>query len=206
MLSDRIYRSEIDRERNQEINVLSTLAEYLVGEFDNRAQAIESPIWFVHLRLWQRRVKLFTEDSFTIFAEQSNVLKLDQPYRQRLLRLQETAGAITVQYYQFKDPSLVRGAGQHPELLEGLSESEIERLPGCVLQVSESAGRFIAAAPPETCCKFSLQGTVIQVSLGFEAMRDRFLSYDKGINPETQQAIWGALMGAYEFEKLRSYE
>ncbi|MCU0550302.1 MAG: chromophore lyase CpcT/CpeT [Leptolyngbya sp. Prado105] len=183
--------------------LLSTLAGYLIGEFDNLAQALESPIWFVHLRLWQRRVELFTQDSFAIFAEQSNVLKLDQPYRQRLLRLQQKSGAITVQYYQFRDPSLVRGAGQHPELLDRVTESDIERLPGCVLPVSEAAGRFIAAPAPDSCCRFSLQGTEIQVSLGFEATSERFLSYDKGIDIETQRPIWGALMGAYEFEKIR---
>lgn len=185
--------------------MLPTLAEYMAGEFDNRAQSLESPAWFVHLRLWQRPVNLFTEDSFTIFAEQSNVMKLDQPYRQRLMRLQEKGDRLTVQYYQFKDPSSVQGAGQKPELLDHLTESEIELLPGCILQVTSSAGKFIASPPPDTCCKFSLQGTVIQVSLGFEAMSDRFLSYDKGINTETQQPIWGALMGAYDFVKTRSY-
>lgn len=185
--------------------MLSTLAEYMAGEFDNRAQSLESPAWFVHLRLWQRPVKLFTEDSFTIFAEQSNVLKLDQPYRQRLIRLQEKGDALTAQYYQFKNPSLVQGAGQQPELLNNLNESEIELLPGCILQVTSSTEKFSASPSPDACCKFSLQGTVIQVSLGFEAMRDRFLSYDKGINPETQQPIWGALMGAYDFVKTRSY-
>lgn len=187
------------------MTVLSTLAEYMIGEFENRAQSLERPIWFVYLRLWQRPVKLFAEDSFTIFAEQANALKLDQPYRQRLMRLQERDGGMMVQYYQFKTPSQVQGAGQNPELLEGLAESDIELLPGCVLQVSGSRDRLIASPLPECCCKFSLQGTVIQVSLGFEAMPDRFLSYDKGIDPETQQPIWGALMGAYEFEKMRSF-
>jgi hypothetical protein len=181
--------------------VLATLADYMIGEFENRAQSLESPAWFVYLRLWQRRVELF-EDSLTIFAEQANVLKLDQPYRQRLMRLQENNGAITVQYYQFNDPSSVRGAGAKPEMLKGLSESDIELLPGCVLQVSQLGDRYVASPPPDTCCKFSLQGTVIQVSLGFEAMQEKFLSDDKGIDVETQKAIWGAMMGTYEFERI----
>ncbi len=187
--------------------MLETLAEYMAGEFDNQAQAKESPAWFVHLRLWQRPVKLL--EDLAIFAEQSNVLKLEQPYRQRLLRLQESEGELKVQYYQFKDPNQVKGAGQQPELLDRLTEQEIELLPGCTLQVTTKSMaqglHFIASPPPDTRCAFSLQGSTIQVSLGFEAMPNRFLSYDKGIDPETQQPIWGALMGAYEFQKMRSY-
>ncbi|GAP96544.1 chromophore lyase CpcT/CpeT [Leptolyngbya sp. NIES-2104] len=182
----------------------SILAQYMAGEFDNQVQARESPTWFVHLRLWQRPVQLF--EDLTIFAEQSNVLKLDQPYRQRLLQLQETENGLKVQYYQFKDPSLVKGAGQRPELLDRLSDQAIELLPGCTLEVTVKSlaqgFHFIASPPPNSRCAFSLQGSTIQVSLGFEAMPDRFLSYDKGIDPETQQPIWGALMGAYEFQKI----
>ncbi|HTL89976.1 MAG TPA: chromophore lyase CpcT/CpeT [Leptolyngbya sp.] len=189
--------------------MLSTLAQYMAGEFDNRAQASESPAWFVHLRLWQRSVNLFTEDSFTLFAEQSNILKLDNPYRQRLLRLQEIDGNLAVQYYQFKDPNQVKGAGQRPELLDRITQDAIELLPGCTLQVTASehaqGWHFIAAPPPDARCVFSLQGSTIQVALGFEAMQNRFLSDDRGIDPETQQPIWGALMGAYEFEKVRSF-
>lgn len=183
---------------------VSVLAEYMAGEFDNQVQARENPTWFVHLRLWQRPVQLF--EDLTIFAEQSNVLKLDQPYRQRLIRLQETENGLKVQYYQFKDPSRVKGAGQQPELLDRLSDQDIELLPGCTLDITVKSiaqgFHFVALPPPDTQCVFSLRGSTIQVSLGFEATPERFFSYDKGIDPQTQQPIWGALMGAYEFQKI----
>lgn len=187
------------------MSFLSTLAQYIAGEFDNRDQAIDNPAWFVHLRLWQRPVNLFTDDSFTLFAEQANVLKLDQPYRQRLLRLSLIDDTIAVQYYGFKDPLRVKGAGQTPDLFNGISEADIERLPGCILQVIARNDRFIATPPPQARCCFSAQGTTIQVSLGFEASVDRFLSYDKGLDPETEKPIWGALMGAYEFTKRQQF-
>lgn len=186
------------------MTLASVLADYMVGEFDNQSQAREAPTWFVHLRLWQRSINLFAEP--TIFAEQSNVLKLDQPYRQRLMRLQETESSLQVQYYQFKDPSVVKGAGQRPELLDRVTHEDLELLPGCTLNVavnSTAQGYHFTALPrPDTRCVFSLQGSTIQVSLGFEAMPDRFLSYDKGIDLDTQRPIWGALMGAYEFQKI----
>lgn len=190
-------------------DLLLTLADWMAGEFDNREQAIAEPIWFVHLRFWQRRVPLFAEDSVTLFAEQANVLKPDQPYRQRLLRLQATSNhnhPIQVQYYAFKDPVSVQGAGQDSAKLQNLPLAEIERLPGCILEVTQTTAadgrpKFLAVPPPDAKCYFTYQDKIRQVSLGFEASPDEFLSYDKGIEPETGKALWGALMGAYRFQK-----
>jgi CpeT/CpcT family (DUF1001) len=185
------------------MTLLKRLAEYVAGEFDNREQAIGDPVWFVHLRMWQRPVQVFEDDSITIFAEQSNVLQLDQPYRQRLMRLQSIEGALRVQYYAFQDPGSVKGGGQFPERLESLSERQVELLPGCVLKVEYDQGRdrFVAIAPPDSRCCFSYQNKTVQVSIGFEVEHDRFYSFDKGIDPETGQAIWGAMMGPYVYRK-----
>lgn len=68
---------------------LTALASYLTGEFSNQSQAQEQPAWFVNLRLWIRPLPIFTDDSITLFAEQANILQLDQPYRPRILRLRE---------------------------------------------------------------------------------------------------------------------
>ncbi|MGV0024388.1 CpcT/CpeT family chromophore lyase [Phormidesmis priestleyi] len=188
-------------------SLLTTLAAHLTGEFDNREQAIADPVWYVHLRLWHCQVALFAEDSVTVFAEQANALKLDQPYRQRLLRIQETNEVqfpLRVQYYSFKDYGAVKGAGQKPALLQQITEADIELLPDCVLQVahqpSEGSDRF-RATPPVDACYFSYEGETRQVSLGFEVSPGKFLSYDKGIDPNTGAALWGAIMGAYEFTK-----
>lgn len=191
------------------MTLVSTLAQYLAGEFDNRDQAIETPVWFVHLRLWHRPVNLFGEDSRTIFAEQANVLKLDQPYRQRLLRLQQQQDGLSIQYYKFHDANRVKGAGQNPALLESLTESDVELLPGCFLEVTaqddQTGKRFIATSLPGSRCRFTLEGTPIQVALGFESTIDQFWSYDKGVDPETEQPIWGAIMGAYKFRKRHPF-
>lgn len=191
---------------------LIALAEYMAGEFDNREQATAEPAWYVHLRLWQRRVPLFTEDSITLFAEQANILKLNQPYRPRLMRLQESqdAAPIQVQYYIPKDLDAVRGAGANPDLLQTFTPDRFELLPGCFLlvshQQSDNSYHFTAAPPPGEKCCFNYNGNTIQVSLGFEATQSEFLSYDKGIDSTTGNALWGAILGAYRFRKMMNYE
>ena len=193
--------------------LVNTLAHCLWGEFDNREQAIADPVWFVHLKAWHRPVNLFTQDSLTVFAEQANVLQLDQAYRQRLLRIQSSEDdpqfPLKVQYYRFKEPSAFRGAGQHPELLENITEDCVEVLPGCILQVMHiqvlQGSHFKALPPADVCCYFPYQDGIRQVSLGFEATSEKFFSYDKGIDIDTGKALWGAILGAYEYTKRKSY-
>lgn len=189
---------------------LLTLADYLTGVFENREQAANEPVWYVHLRLWQRPARLFAEDSVTIFAEQASVINLEKPYRQRLLRLMRSPAnpeALQVQYYGFKDPSVFKGAGQAPEKLDSLTADQVDLLPECILEISQKSlpngSRFVAIPPPGACCRFQYEGKIGQVALGFEVSADEYLTYDKGIDPETGSALWGAIMGPYRYKKTQ---
>lgn len=192
---------------------LITLGQYLTGEFDNREQALAEPIWFVHLRLWQRPVDLFTDDSITLFAEQANIVNLDRPYRQRILRLMpnpDSETALYVQYYMPKNPSALIGAGRNPDILKTLTPDQLELLPGCILSVSQqtvapNSYKFTASPLPDTRCTFTYQGNTVQVTLGFEVTEVQLYTYDKGIDPETGKATWGAITGPYRYTKREQY-
>jgi hypothetical protein len=193
--------------------LLITLSKYIAGEFDNREQALAEPAWYVHLRLWQRPVNLFAEDSITLFAEQANIVNLDRPYRQRIMRLmadKNSDASLQVQYYMPKNPSALSGAGNNPDLLKALTIEQIDLLPGCILTVTQQElapnnFKFIATQPTETRCSFNYGGNNIQVSLGFEATAVEFSSYDKGIDSETGKATWGAILGPYRYTKREQY-
>ncbi|MGF1938535.1 MAG: chromophore lyase CpcT/CpeT [Nostoc sp. ChiQUE02] len=192
---------------------LIALGEYLAGEFDNREQAIAEPVWYVHLCLWQRPVNLFTEDSITLFAEQASVINLAQPYRQRIMRLRHGSNSdtsIEVQYYMPQDPGALKGAGHNPALLNTLTPDQLDLLPGCILTVTQETlaperYKFTATPLPDTRCSFTYLGNSINVSLGFEATALEFHSYDKGIDPATGKATWGAIMGPYRYTKQNQY-
>lgn len=190
---------------------LSILAQYLAGEFENKEQAMSEPAWYVNLLMWQRPVSLFEEDSVTLFAEQANILNIEQPYRQRILRITPTSDdAFKVQYYMFKDPNAWRGAGRNHELLNTITTENLYILPGCVLSgnietTTQDRYKFIAKPIPDNRCTFDYAGNTVEVSLGFEATQKEFLSYDKGIDPETRKATWGAILGPYRYTKLQQY-
>lgn len=193
---------------------LIALASYLAGEFDNREQAFAEPAWYVHLRLWMRPVQLFTEDSITLFAEQANIVNLNKPYRPRILRIQRSDSSmdesLRVYYYMLKDPDQVRGAGCQPGLLNTLTSDQMELLPNCTLAVqvqklSPDAYHFSTLPVTDDSCRFTFQGATYQVFLGFKAQQQEFLSYDKGIDPNTGKATWGALLGPYRFTKRQDF-
>ncbi|HEY9654069.1 MAG TPA: chromophore lyase CpcT/CpeT [Crinalium sp.] len=188
---------------------LITLARSMAGEFDNREQAIGDPAWYVHLRMWQRPVPLFSEDSLTLFAEQANVLYPEQAYRQRLIRLRQVddvEAPLQAHYYAFKNPTAAIGAGLNPQFLNAITLEQLDYLPGCILKITQQdAESFIAQPLPGSQCLFSYQGKQSQVQLGFAVRAHTFESYDKGIDVETQNATWGAVLGPYRYTKRRDF-
>lgn len=194
------------------VSSLSIINEYLAGEFENKLQAIADPAWYVNLRMWHRPLNLFPGDNITLFAEQANILKINQPYRQRLLQVtpSKADGLYKVQYYMFKNPALWRGAGSDYTILEALTPEKLDVLPGCVLTMKvetlpSNEYKLIAKPIPDTRCTFDYAGNTVEVSLGFEATRTEFFSYDKGIDPTTRKATWGAILGPYRYTKLQQF-
>jgi hypothetical protein len=194
------------------MNKLETLAQYLAGEFENREQALLQPAWYVNLRLWLRPVNIFTDQSISLFAEQANIVNINQPYRPRLLRLKysETEPeTLEVEHYKFKDINYVKGAGNNREILAKITPEQIEFLPNCTLKVeTEIRGngyQFKALPTTEKPCTFSYENKEYQVKLGFEVNEKELLTFDKGIDKDTGKAIWGALMGPYIYQKIRDF-
>ncbi|MBD2057144.1 chromophore lyase CpcT/CpeT [Oculatella sp. FACHB-28] len=184
---------------------LTALVQWLAGEFDNRKQAFEQPAWFVHLRLWQRPLRQRIQGKLALFAEQANALYLNQPYRQRVVVFSENGDRLQAQYLALKHPNQFQGAGADTDLLNKLEASDLEPLLGCVLDITLQDNMFKARPLPESKCCFEYEGTTRQVVLGFDVGLNSFASYDRGVDPETGQALWGALMGPYEFSKCEDF-
>ncbi|MGH2412128.1 MAG: CpcT/CpeT family chromophore lyase [Microcystaceae cyanobacterium] len=96
------------------------------------------------------------------------------------------------------------------EILQQVTPEQIEFLPGCTLNVevdtlAPNNYHFRAFPNSEDCCCFTYQGNTYQVSLGFEVTPDELQTYDKGIDPNTGKAIWGALMGPYRYTKCQDF-
>lgn len=190
---------------------LDTLVTYLNGEFENQAQAAESPTWFVHLRLWQKRVPgLSSNNVHTLFLEQASVVGTKPPYRQRVLQLIEKADQLHGEYFALKQPSAFIGAGTDDALLDSLSADDLVSLPNSEAHIQYQATadgyKFQSALPDGKLCSFEYGGQQRYVYLGFDIERRpdgviELLTYDKGIAPDTGRGLWGALMGPFRMIK-----
>lgn len=175
------------------------LWQWLAGEFRNTDQALKDPAWFVHLCLWQR--PFWLDGQPALFLEQANVLKLDQPYRQRIMQLQDQS----IQFYACKEPQQWRGAGAAPERLTRLQSHDLELLPSGVLQLQTTTTQVSASMPPGTACQFTAEGVSRYVVLGFRVTATTLETDDRGIEPETGRSLWGAIMGPYRYQKVSAY-
>ncbi len=176
---------------------ITWLCDWLAGWFDNHAQALADPAWYVHLWLWQRLIPGGIQGQPALFIEQASALTPTQPYRQRVLVLSTN----TVQYYFCREPERWRGCGVQPEGLLSLTASDLIPLPGCVLTLQYDHGEFQASPAPGYHCEFTYNGQTRRVEVAWRVNAQEFTSYDRGIDPSTGQALWGALMGPYRFQK-----
>jgi len=184
---------------------LLQLASWMSGEYSNREQSLDQPVWFVNLVWWQRPIPFNVLGSIAIFAEQANALILDRPYRQRILQFVENDGKIQVKYWGFKDPVAWTGAGRDRDRLNQININDIEPLAGCLLDISFVNGRYKAEMSKDAKCCFQYLNESRQVVLGFEVSADEFWSGDRGVEPETGTAIWGAIMDFYKFKKINDF-
>ncbi|MFM7600914.1 MAG: chromophore lyase CpcT/CpeT [Pseudanabaena sp.] len=184
---------------------LFNIISWMSGEFNNREQSLDQPVWFVNLVWWQRPIRFDVLGSIAIFAEQANALILDRPYRQRILQFVENDDKIQVKYWGFKDPAVWSGSGRDRDRLNQITINDIEPLAGCLLDVSFANGRYKAEMPKDAKCCFQYLNESRQVVLGFEVSANEFWSGDRGVDPETGTAIWGATVDFYKFKKIQDF-
>lgn len=184
---------------------LLQLTSWMSGEFSNRQQSLEQPVWFVNLVWWQRPIPFAVLDSVAIFAEQANALDRDRAYRQRILQFVETDGKIQVKYWGFREPSAWVGAGKDRDRLNQIMINDIEPLSGCLLDLNFENGCYRATMPKDAKCCFPYMNETRQVVLGFEVTESSFWSGDRGVDADTGKAIWGAIMDFYQFQKVQDF-
>lgn len=187
------------------------LVRSLAGVFQNRQQALAEPTWFVHLTLWIYPTGLFRENSVSFFLEQANASYPQPPYRQRILRIQPESNGLVADYYALQQPQDYQGAAQDSAKLASLTENDLQALVNSRLFISyrqtPTGNLFEARQEPDTRCQFFVNGEARYVELAFDALDSdngtAFKMYDKGIDPTTGNATWGALQGPFILQKIQ---
>jgi len=182
-----------------------TLARWMAADFSNQLQAFENPPMYAHIRVFMRPLPLSLLDGVSFFVEQAYDYMLNNPYRVRVLRLIKTDTHIEIENYTVKDEQKLYGASRDLGRLQTLKAEQLEKLPGCNMIVEWTGNSFKGKVEPGKACMVVRKGKETYLDSSFEIDQDKFISLDRGRDPETDEHVWGSVAGPFHFVRWASF-
>jgi hypothetical protein len=184
---------------------IATLARWMAADFSNQLQAFENPPMYAHIRVFMRPLPLSLLDGVSFFVEQAYDYMLNNPYRVRVLRLIKTDTHIEIENYTVKDEQKLYGASRDLGRLQTLKAEQLEKLPGCNMIVEWTGNSFKGKVEPGKACMVVRKGKETYLDSSFEIDQDKFISLDRGRDPETDEHVWGSVAGPFHFVRWASF-
>lgn len=184
---------------------IATLARWMAADFSNQEQAFENPPIFAHIRVCMRPLPQSFLDGTSLFVEQAYDYMLNDPYRLRVLKLINAGSHIEIENYTVKDEKPFYGASRNLERLQALKVDQLEKLPGCNMIVEWTGHSFKGYVEPGKACIVVRKGQTTYLDSTFEIDQDKFISLDRGRDPETDEHIWGSVGGPFHFVRWASF-
>ncbi len=184
---------------------IATLARWMAADFSNQAQAFENPPFFAHIRVCMRPLPLEILSGVSFLVEQAYDYELNNPYRVRVLKLMVVGDRIHIENYALKDPVTFYGASRDIPRLQTLKSEDLEKLPGCNMIVEWTGQGFKGAVEPGKGCMVVRKGKTTYLDSEFEIDGEKFISLDRGRDPETDEHLWGSVAGPFEFVRWASF-
>lgn len=184
---------------------VTTLARWMASDFSNQAQAWENPPLFAHIRVCMRPLPLELLDGISLYLEQAYDYMLGEPYRVRVLKLVAALDHIEIENLKIADEEKFYGAARSPERLEALTKDQLEKMPGCSYITEWTGDSFHGWVEPGKGCIVVRKGKSTYFDGEFEINADKFISHDRGRDLETDEHIWGAIAGPFEFSRTASF-
>jgi hypothetical protein len=184
---------------------IATLARWMAADFSNQLQAFENPPIFAHIRVCMRPLPVSLLDGVSLFVEQAYDYNLKDPYRVRVLKLIAAGDHIAIENYTVKDEQQYYGASRNLELLQRLKVEDLEKLPGCNMIVKWTGNSFEGQVEPGKACMVVRKGKTTYLDSTFEIDGEKFISRDRGRDPETDEHVWGSFGGPFHFVRWASF-
>ncbi|MBD0362045.1 MAG: chromophore lyase CpcT/CpeT [Coleofasciculus sp. C3-bin4] len=184
---------------------IATLARWMAADFSNQLQAFENPPMYAHIRVFMRPLPVSLLDGVSFFVEQAYDYMLNNPYRVRVLRLIKTDTHIEIENYTVKDEQKLYGASRDLGRLQTLKAEQLEKLPGCNMIVEWTGHSFKGKVEPGKACMVVRKGKETYLDSSFEIDQDKFISLDRGRDPETDEHVWGSVAGPFHFVRWASF-
>lgn len=130
---------------------------------------------------------------------------LNNPYRVRVLKLVDRNSHIGIENYTVKEEQKFYGASRDLNRLHTLKAENLEKLPGCDMIVEWTGSSFKGKVEPGKGCIVVRKGKTTYLDSEFEIDDEKFISLDRGRDPETDEHIWGSVAGPFYFVRWASF-
>jgi len=184
---------------------ITALARWMAADFSNQQQAFENPPFFAHIRVCIRPLPLELLSGVSFYLEQAYDYALNQPYRVRVLKLVPQSDHIEIENYTLKEEEPFYGASRDLPRLQKLQAENLEKMPGCSFLTRWTGSSFKGEVEPGKACLVVRKGMTTYLDSTFEIDQERFVSWDRGRDPETDEHVWGAIAGPFQFVRYASF-
>jgi hypothetical protein len=112
---------------------------------------------------------------------------------------------MAIENYKVQDETQFYGASRDRERLQSLKIEQLEKLPGCTFLVEWTGTSFKGEVEPGKACMVLRNNKKTYLDSSFEIDEHKFISRDRGFDPETDEHIWGSLAGPFHFVRWASF-
>lgn len=184
---------------------IKTLARWMAADFSNQAQVFENPPLYAHIRVCMRPLPIAILDGVGLLVEQAYDYMLNQPYRVRALKIISKDDHLEIENYTLKEEKPFYGATRDLQKLQTITPDQLEKLPGCNMIVEWTGHSFRGYVEPGKACMVFRKGQNTYLDSSFEIDQDRFSSLDRGLDPDTNEMVWGSIAGPFDFLRRASF-
>ncbi|WP_016953404.1 chromophore lyase CpcT/CpeT [Anabaena sp. PCC 7108] len=184
---------------------IASLARWMAADFSNQSQVFENPAFFAHIRVCMRPLPYSLLSGVSLFVEQAYDYMLNDPYRLRVLKLTATNENIQIENYTVKNEKDFYGASRDLPRLSKLTSDRLEKLSGCNMIVEWTGSNFKGTVEPGKGCIVVRKGQTTYLDSDFEIDGEKFISRDRGRNPDTDEQVWGSVAGPFYFVRWGNF-
>ena len=197
----------LTRENNsaQDNQLLYKLARLMSGDFSNRQQSDLDPKNYAHIRIFFRPLPWDFFSGIGFYSEQVYDYDLWTPYRQGVHRLIDRGNDIYIENYSIIDAYDYAGAGHNRDILLTIPNDRIERRHNCSMVFHQEGEMFIGSVEPGNKCLIHRKGVDTYLVSSVELTETTWISWDRGMDLENHQQVWGSAIGPLKFTKRESF-
>lgn len=177
----------------------------MAADFSNLQQHDDNPPFFAHIRVCMRPLPPELLGAPSLFLEQAYDFSLNLPYRVRVLRFVVEGDGIRLENCSVKEQERFYNASRDLERLNTLKAEDVEKMAGCDMSVVPMENGFKGEILPGKSCIVVRNGRTTYLDNSFEIDEHKLISYDRGLDPETDEHVWGSIAGPFEFTRKTSF-